>query len=242
MNPRSVPISFDRNGLLCPDNIIDIDDYTHIEPPCAISAGAIYQGKHIGAFSHSWSYLPRSVKSLGRYTSIAANNTFYLHDHPISNLVLSSCSYNSSSDFIWGMHESKKGVQPAKALAAIQDLDGTKSTIIDNDVWIGHSCFVKPGVRIHTGAVVAAFSVVTKDIPPYAIVAGNPARIKKFRFPPDIIQELLLSKWWRYDYTDLLLNNIDLRNPLGAVDAIKGLAAQGVISEYNPFRIYEKIS
>jgi serine acetyltransferase len=70
---------------------------------------------------------------------------------------------------------------------------------IENDVWIGSKSTIMSGVKIHNGAVVGANSVVTKDVPPYAIVAGNPAQIIKFRFDVDQIQALQEIRWWNWD-------------------------------------------
>tara|TARA_Y100001951_G_scaffold103761_1_gene113389 strand:+ start:421 stop:804 length:384 start_codon:yes stop_codon:yes gene_type:complete len=69
-------------------------------------------------------------------------------------------------------------------------------TRIGNDVWLGHSARVRSGVEIGHGAVVAMGSVVTRDVPPYAIVGGNPARVLRWRFSEEIIDRLLASKWW----------------------------------------------
>lgn len=69
---------------------------------------------------------------------------------------------------------------------------------IGHDVWIGAAALVLDGVTIGTGAVVAAGAVVTRDVPPYAIVAGNPARIIRHRFPPEIVAELLEIAWWEW--------------------------------------------
>ena len=69
-------------------------------------------------------------------------------------------------------------------------------TNIGNDVWIGEGVIIKSGVAIGIGAVIGMGSVVTKDIPPYAIFAGNPAKLIKYRFDADIIERLLNSKWW----------------------------------------------
>ena len=66
-----------------------------------------------------------------------------------------------------------------------------------NEVWIGHGAFIKPGVITGDGAVVAAGSVVTKNIPPYAIVGGVPARAIETRFPDRTIEKLLAVKWWQ---------------------------------------------
>lgn len=68
--------------------------------------------------------------------------------------------------------------------------------IIGNDVWIGNDVRIIGGVTIGTGAIIGLGAVVTKDVPPYAIVGGVPAKIIRYRFEPDKIQELLDSKWW----------------------------------------------
>lgn len=69
-------------------------------------------------------------------------------------------------------------------------------TVIGNDVWFGRNCVVMPGVMIGDGAIVAAHSVVTKDIEPYSVVGGNPARFIKKRFDDELIELLLRFKWW----------------------------------------------
>ncbi len=71
--------------------------------------------------------------------------------------------------------------------------------IIGNDVWIGAEALIMSGVNIGDGAVIGARSLVTKDIPPYCVVTGNPAVIKKKRFSDDIIESLLEIKWWNWD-------------------------------------------
>lgn len=71
-----------------------------------------------------------------------------------------------------------------------------KDTIVGHDVWIGHSAAIMPGVRIGAGAVVAASSVVARDVPPYAIVGGNPATIIRMRYSSELVSELLDIAWW----------------------------------------------
>lgn len=71
--------------------------------------------------------------------------------------------------------------------------------IIENDVWIGQNCLIMGGVTIHNGAVVGARSVVTKDVPPYAIVGGNPAKIIGYRFDEKTIECFLQIQWWYWD-------------------------------------------
>ncbi|MFW6263972.1 MAG: Vat family streptogramin A O-acetyltransferase [Cyanobacteriota bacterium] len=69
-------------------------------------------------------------------------------------------------------------------------------TIIGNDVWIGYDALIMPGVKVGDGAVIGARSVVTKDVAPYTIVAGNPAQVVRKRFEDDVIALLLKLKWW----------------------------------------------
>lgn len=69
-------------------------------------------------------------------------------------------------------------------------------TVVGNDVWIGQDATILPGIHIGDGAIIGANSVVTKDVPPYSVVAGNPAVIKKYRFDAETIQLLLEFKWW----------------------------------------------
>jgi virginiamycin A acetyltransferase len=71
-----------------------------------------------------------------------------------------------------------------------------RDTVIGNDVWIGYGATIMPGVQVGSGAIIATKSVVTKDVPPYAIVGGNPARIIRLRFPEEKIRELLALRWW----------------------------------------------
>lgn len=75
--------------------------------------------------------------------------------------------------------------------------------LIENDVWIGHGATIMGGVTVHNGAVIGAQAVVTKDVPPYAIVAGNPARIIKYRFDENQINALLNIAWWHWNSEEL---------------------------------------
>lgn len=73
---------------------------------------------------------------------------------------------------------------------------GLPDTVVGNDVWIGHGALILPGVTLGDGAIIGAGAVVTADVAPYSIVAGNPARLIRMRFPPETVAELLRLCWW----------------------------------------------
>ncbi|GJE60964.1 CatB-related O-acetyltransferase [Methylobacterium trifolii] len=83
--------------------------------------------------------------------------------------------------------------------AAVEKFPNRGDTVIGNDVWLGFEATILPGVGIGDGAVVAAKSVVTRDVPPYAIVAGNPAQVVRMRFPDAEVARLLRIAWWDWE-------------------------------------------
>lgn len=83
------------------------------------------------------------------------------------------------------------------------ETDKPAETILENDIWIGSRAILMQGIHVGTGAVIGAGAVVTKDVPPYAIVAGSPAKIIRFRFNESTITELLKSEWWNLKDTEL---------------------------------------
>jgi virginiamycin A acetyltransferase len=93
-------------------------------------------------------------------------------------------------------------------------------TVVGNDVWIGFRALVMPGVAIGHGAIVGAGSVVTRDVPPYAVVTGNPARVRRMRYPEEDIARLLALAWW-----DWPIEAITRAIPLLMAGDIDGLAA-----------------
>jgi virginiamycin A acetyltransferase len=86
------------------------------------------------------------------------------------------------------------------------DLPYKGDTVIGNDVWLGYDALVMPGVKIGDGAIIAARSVVTKDVPPYVVVGGNPAQVIKQRFPDEAVAELLAIRWWEWPVDKITRN------------------------------------
>lgn len=123
---------------------------------------------------------------IGNYCSIASGVTFLAGlDHPTKFI----STYPFISRFASGKDAISKG-----------------DILIDDDVWIGYGATILSGVHIHQGAVIAAGAVVTKDVPPYAVVGGVPAEIIKYRFSPDIIKKLLKIEYSKLEPKDIIKN------------------------------------
>ena len=102
-----------------------------------------------------------------------------------------------------------------------------------NDVWIGQNVTLSTGITIGNGAIVAANSVVTKSVPDYAIVGGNPAKIIKYRFSDYQREELLKTEWWKYDLKDFA--HLDTKSVFHFLRQWKEIA--GTLSEYAPEKL-----
>ena len=119
---------------------------------------------------------------IGKFCSIASGTKIGIAGHPSNLLSTNSIFYL------------EKSLNP-KLKNEIKYNPYSKITI-GNDVWIGEKCLIMPGVNIGNGAIIAAHAVVTKDVPPYAIVGGVPAKVIKYRFSNDIIEKLQKICWW----------------------------------------------
>jgi len=125
--------------------------------------------------------------TFGRYCSIAISARIFTRNHPVHAISMHPVLYNPSLGF-----------------KEIISLPFEKITIED-DVWIGHNATILPSVKfIGRGSVIGAGSVVTHDVPAYAIVAGNPARLIKMRFDEETIERIEKSRWWEYSIEELI--------------------------------------
>ncbi|MBB3993679.1 acetyltransferase-like isoleucine patch superfamily enzyme [Sulfitobacter undariae] len=139
----------------------------------------------LGAYSYSLSFFGH-ISKIGRYCSIGRNVTVMGDKHPTAWPSTSPVFYRKGRARNWG---SKRIDFPEF------DAHGPKVTIC-NDVWVGDNVTLAHGVQLGTGCIVAAHSVVTKDVPPYTIVAGVPARIIRKRFDDATTADLIASQWW----------------------------------------------
>jgi len=114
-----------------------------------------------------------------------------------------------------------EGRDSVKAKFAVHKREVPKRTIIENDVWIGSRAIIKQGVKVGTGAVIGMGSIVTKDVVPYAVVGGNPAKLIKMRFSEEMVARLLKSKWWEYPDEQLLKLGHLFNEPEDFLRAIK---------------------
>jgi len=122
---------------------------------------------------------------IGRYCAIASGVRFIMSGANHADL--------GPSTFPFGIFG---GIWAERTMDLVMSAESRGDTVVGNDVWLGYRALVMPGVAIGDGAVVAAASVLTSDVPPYAIVGGNPARVLRRRFEDDEIERLLRAAWW----------------------------------------------
>ena len=131
---------------------------------------------------------------IGNFCSIARNVTFQEYNHDLTKLTTYMVRTN------------------LEGKSFKEDLISKGDIILGHDVWIGTQCVVLSGAKIGTGAVIAANSVVTGEIPPYAIAAGSPAKVIKYRFDDKTIDELLKFEWWNKTHAEVVKLFNDFKN------------------------------
>jgi acetyltransferase-like isoleucine patch superfamily enzyme len=160
------------------------DTKSNISKTAYLAPGAVIGNSTIGEHSRVRQFVTMHFTKVGKYSAIGKYVKIGLGDHPL-NLI--------STNAIFYSH--KKNETRSDWVRAI-DFSEHNETVIGNDVWIGESVTIVGGVKIGHGAVIATKAVVTKDVPPYAVVGGIPAKIIKYRFEPEVIQKLIEIKWW----------------------------------------------
>ena len=167
----------------------------------SIFAKSVFNG-HLGFSSYigTNSYI---VGYVGNYCSIGNEVKVITGRHPVNEFVSTSPFFYSSIKSCPKMLQKESVYKEHKKVL----FNGNEySCVIGNDVWIGSHAIILEGIKIGDGAIVGAGAVVTKDVPPYAVVAGSPAKIIKYRYPDDVISKLLDSKWWNWDLETIKKN------------------------------------
>ena len=158
-----------------------------------------YSNIPVGKYNWGYRYVRDDIiKSIGSYCSIAIDQLVVPNGHRIDYV----STWNSEIDY--------PDMKPY-----------VHSTIIGNDVWIGARSIILDNVTIGDGAVIGSGSIITKDVPPYAVVVGA-NKIIKYRFPDEIIQKLLLMKWWEWDDDKIRESYHLFHDPIKFVDTYSG--------------------
>jgi virginiamycin A acetyltransferase len=191
----------------------ELEPYSHILAGLALPRG-------FGAFSYAVSFLPPHV-SIGRYCSIATNVEFIESEHPTDWVSSSPFSYSPHGlqgfkDYLIERGENSFVLHPGAQFR-------NQLVTIGHDVWVGQGACFTGGVTVGDGAIVAARAMVTRDVPPYAIVGGSPARIIRMRFPELLAERLRALAWWRYGPE--VLQPLDVREPERFADRFEALLA-----------------
>jgi acetyltransferase-like isoleucine patch superfamily enzyme len=152
--------------------------------------------------------------TVGHFCAIGARTAINPFNHPVDWLSIHEFQYHPAS-FDW--------VEEYNAIDRLaRTPDMFQRVTIGSDVWMGHNVNVMPGVSVGDGAIIGAGSVVTKDVPPFAIVAGAPATVKKYRFSDALIERLLRVRWWDLELEELGgLPYRDVERCLDRVEEIK---------------------
>lgn len=170
-----------------------------IDKTAKVGTGSNCIGVKMGRYSYMGKNNSVTNTKIGSFCSIASYCAIGGGAHPLTMVSTSPVFYEGRNGF--GKHFDSIPAELNKPVG------------IGNDVWIGEAVFIHDGVKVGTGAVIGAHSVVIKDVPPYAIVAGAPARILRYRFDDETIRKLLNSHWW--DWPEDKLSQADFSSPEG---------------------------
>lgn len=164
---------------------------SHFGRYCEVGAGTRVAETSFDDYSYVAGGSDIIYAEIGRFCSIAAAVRINPGNHPLDRVALNHFTYRSAA---YGLGDDD---------AAFFDWRRSHKVTLGHDVWIGHGAVILPGVTLGTGCAIGAGAVVTKDVPPFAIVVGVPGRVLRYRFPPEIVARLLALAWWDWPHERL---------------------------------------
>ena len=211
---------------------ITLPTHTVLEVPASLKWTQYEHSIELGAFSYQVSGYCFAAR-IGRYCSFGENTQIGRQNHPTTWASTSPAFYLGDKLFDLGSE-----MEVAEHYHNYQfKFDGpptkVKITHIGNDVWIGHGAYIAAGVHIGDGAIVGANAVVTRDVPAFSVVAGNPAVIKKMRLPLSLISPMLRSQWWQF--APWQMDHLDPSDPAAFCKGIHRMIGDTVA--YTPAKI-----
>ncbi|MEV7398089.1 CatB-related O-acetyltransferase [Aeromicrobium sp. NPDC092404] len=203
-----------------------------VEPPVRfLGPFVIRADTRIGAFTEFGREVEVQAATIGRYCEIGPGSLLGATGHPTTWLSVSAFQYRAST---WGWHPSADAadvVDPEAGGRQSFRSVGPDLATIGNDVWIGANVVVLRGVTIGDGAIIAANAVVTKDVPPYSIAGGIPAKVIRPRVADDLRDELQDLRWWRFSPNQL--SGIPYDDPVEAARRLRPQVEAG-LQPYEP--------
>jgi phosphonate metabolism protein (transferase hexapeptide repeat family) len=167
---------------------------------CEVGAGSRVQHSAFADYAYCDRLSDIANTSVGKFANIAALTRIGPTDHPYANASLHHFLYRSS--YYWDDAEDDPAFFAHRQ---------ARRTVIGPDTWLGHGAIIKPEVTVGAGAIVASGAVVTKDVAPYMIVAGVPAKPLRARFAPDVAERMLALAWWDWSHERLRQSLPDFR-------------------------------
>lgn len=189
----------------------------------------------LGAFSYVNGLYTSSLYNcrVGRYCSIAEAVVIGPPEHPADWFSSHPFAFTRPYDLPTFYRVPEFARLAATAEATPNRYTNAPETVIGHDVWIGAGAFVKAGVQIGDGAIVAAHAVVTQDVAPYTIVAGVPAKPLRLRFSAPIVERMLAFRWWQYDLAPHKAD-LDFERPQASLDLLAERLAQNRLQRLEP--------
>ncbi len=223
---------FRENGVDCtnPEKLLRLLDFK-IETPVRIGGAELVGRIAIGAFTYLHDGFLHNVR-IGRYCSIGRQLVCLQPNHPTNTISTHPFQYNELRHIISIEALAAAGFDQNEVTLIQRKQSKSPVTAIGNDVWIGSNVTLLNGIQVGDGAVIGAGAVITKDVPPYAVVVGNPGRLIRYRLDRTLIESLLQLQWWAYDLADF--GRLRFDEPIAFLSEFERLLKDGALKRWTP--------